>query len=623
VSNRYVIAAGSVAYPNNDRSQPLEQYRAIDKTAPTAAPAAFIKFLIEKAGKKPIEKHHQPEPGGKVLEGGRNNYLTMQAGKFRQSGQTAEEYLPALLRINQEVCTPPLEDEEVEVIAHSIGKKPVKDETVLSGGKPAGTEPHVQAAQSAEPQPWGVPTPFEGGLSPVLPFEHRFLPVGIKDWIVDTAERMSVPLDFAAVCALVTLAGVTGRRAFVYPKAFDKEWKESICLPGAVIAASGKTKTPAWKTFTNIVVEQEMDWRKDYQRKKAQYDDDLRNWEKAQDQNKKSTIKVESARPEEPVCRRALLNDATPEALHRTMSDNPEGVLYYRDELSGWVAELDKKGYEAQRDLFLAAMNGNDARGQDRIGRGTVFATMCASVFGSFQPELLKDFLNESRNVSDGTIPRFLFLVWPDDQQKPLVDRAANERAKEQFRQIVRKLANLRAESITLHFAPEAQTFFNAWLARHVQKLERETNPGKQSHLAKYKGAFPKIGALLQLIDLAAAPGMLSGTHLVDIEHAKMAADILVYLELHMHRVYDCIKSPLQIAEEALAKHIAAGDLKDLFTLRDIERKHWSGLDDGRINKDALDTLEEKHWVRYGEVVGPKGGRPTVKWTINPVLLKS
>ncbi len=102
-----------------------------------------------------------------------------------------------------------------------------------------------------------------------------------------------------------------------------------------------------------------------------------------------------------------------------------------------------------------------------------------------------------------------------------------------------------------------------------------------------------------------------------------MAADILVYLESHMHRVYDCIKSPLQIAEEALAKHIAAGDLKDLFTLRDIKRKDWSGLDDGSINKDALDTLEEKNWVRYGEVVGPKGGRPTVKWTINPVLLKN
>ena len=41
------------------------------------------------------------------------------------------------------------------------------------------------------------------------------------------------------------------------------------------------------------------------------------------------------------------------------MRDNPAGILVIRDELSGWLATLDKPGREGERGFFLSAWNGD------------------------------------------------------------------------------------------------------------------------------------------------------------------------------------------------------------------------------------------------------------------------
>ena len=40
-----------------------------------------------------------------------------------------------------------------------------------------------------------------------------------------------------------------------------------------------------------------------------------------------------------PVCTRYLVNEATIEKVHMILQENPQGVFYLRDELSGWMAQ--------------------------------------------------------------------------------------------------------------------------------------------------------------------------------------------------------------------------------------------------------------------------------------------
>jgi hypothetical protein len=300
------------------------------------------------------------------------------------------------------------------------------------------------------------------------------------------------------------------------------------------------------------------------------------------------------------------------------MKSNPCGLFYLRDELSSWVAEFDKEGREVQRGMFLAAMNGNDPYTVDRIGRDGGAAIMCVSVFGGFQPDMFRDFLNNTNNVSDGTIPRFPLLVWPDESDLPITDRTANDSAKQQFRRVIRELPEMNEKQILIHFSPEAQPVFDSWLVSLNRKIQTEENSGKRSHLSKYKGALPKIAALLQIVDLV-SNGPLAGTHAIDLAHINKAIDLLAYLETHMHRIYGCIQTPIQKAESAIAKRLRNGDLSSGFTIRAIQRKHWRDLSRPEYIDLALETLVEKGWLR--DLPKSEGrGRPTTAWEINPAL---
>jgi Protein of unknown function (DUF3987)/Bifunctional DNA primase/polymerase, N-terminal len=632
--NLYVLAEGS------QHKNGVDFYRVIDDSPIVPMPDKLVAYIrsITKRNKAafdsmlrgvPLSGTDEEKlaqllasiPDGSIPFGEHDDSLASIAGTLRQTFKmNAEQMLPVLKSVCERTCVGHGSDyvEMCDKIAHSVARYEIRPEPIVTrNGTPlrelkSDVQPKIAKAAPSEPAAqWGEPQPLEAELLPVMPFELSYLPVSLQPWVKDVAERMSVPLDFAGVCAIVTLAGVTGRRCFVFPKAQDKEWRESIALSGGVISISGSTKTPTWKVFVNIAIEQEADWRKEHAKKVAEYKKAHAAWERS---------RGAGPEPEEPgPARRLVLNDATPEKAHDMMEKNPAGLFYYKDELAGWLAELDKKGYETARTLYLAATNGNDFYTMDRIERGEVSAVMCFSVFGGLQPDKLRDFLNGTGNIAEGLVPRFSLLVYPDEQALPLIDRPADDAAKQQFRKVLRAIAELNAETLSFHFDAKAQSAFMDWLGHLIKKIAVESDSGRRSHLSKYKGALPKIAALFQLIDIVAAGSGLSSYNLIDLEHFQKAERLLRYLESHMHRVYGSIQNPIQIAEHSLAEHLKTKDLKDGFSVRDIKRKHWGGLSRPDVIEDALGNLEEKGWVRSAEYESSaRGGRPTMRWEINP-----
>jgi len=95
-----------------------------------------------------------------------------------------------------------------------------------------------------------------------------------------------------------------------------------------------------------------------------------------------------------PVCTCYLINEATVEKVHLILK---EGVLYLRDELSGWMAQMDQRGRERDRAFFLETWDGDGDFTFGRVGRGTVCAShLCLSVFGGLQPARLKEYLADA-----------------------------------------------------------------------------------------------------------------------------------------------------------------------------------------------------------------------------------
>lgn len=81
-------------------------------------------WLLDRAFGKPAApaKAAGTEAGKQVIEGGRNAFLTSQAGKLRRQGLSAAALEAALQQVNVERCSPPLERSEVSTIAGSVGR---------------------------------------------------------------------------------------------------------------------------------------------------------------------------------------------------------------------------------------------------------------------------------------------------------------------------------------------------------------------------------------------------------------------------------------------------------------------------------------------------------------------
>jgi hypothetical protein len=132
----------------------------------------------------------------------------------------------------------------------------------------------------------------------------------------------------------------------------------------------------------------------------------------------------------------------------------------------------------------------------------------------------------------------------------------------------------------------------------------------------------------LELADRASSEGF-DGSHLagsqnfVSLEHARKAAAWCEYLESHARRVYSCIVTPQLRAARELAERIKQRKIgaKGVFSCRDVYLKGWSGLDGPEAVKLAAEVLEDAGWIReLPSESGQAGGRPSLRWQVNPRL---
>jgi Protein of unknown function (DUF3987) len=478
---------------------------------------------------------------------------------------------------------------------------------------------------------WLEPAPLGGELPAVQAFDLALLPESLRPIVEDTAERMQVPADYPAVIAVLCLAGVTNRRAAIQPKAADTSWIVVPNLWGGIIAPPGLMKSPVISAVTQPLTRIESLWRaehgsamSDYRQEQEQAELRQAAWREqykaAQKSGKDAPVRPDDS-VAEPVCGRLITQDATSEKLHEIMRDNPAGILVIRDELSGWLATLDKPGREGERGFFLSAWNGDTGYTMDRIGRGSIHVdACCVSMLGGIQPARLRSYLADALRdgpLNDGLLQRFQVLVYPDIQQGwRYVDRAPRRETISSAQNMYHRLAHLdAAQPISFRFDGDAQELFVAWLTELEGKLRGDgLHPALASHLAKYRSLMPSLALLFELAD--------DGAGIVSLQHAKQAAAWCDYLESHVRRIYSMIVSPERQAAAELGRHLAAGwkSTEGLFTVRDVYRNEWRDLTTPEAVRRVLPILEDAGWLRLVEMQSGKEGRPSEIYLVNPRL---
>jgi hypothetical protein len=595
------------------------------------APAWLLEYIA--ATRDRPRAASKAAPGSeRIPKGKRNDHLASLGGTMRKRGMSREAIEAALLEENRRRCDPPLTDTEVRSIAASI-----------SSYEPGRKNEEQRAADFED---WPKPEPIQSELPPVVAFSEELLPDSFRRLVADVAERMQVPMDYPAVAMVLCLAGAVNRRATIQPKARDNGWVVVPNLWGGIIAPPGFMKSPVIQAACHPLIQIQADWRLEHESNLAEYSRAIEEWElkksawkevsKAKLKKGQSGLDPPPEAPREPILRRLIVNDATFEAMHQTMNENPAGIFVIRDELTGWWSQLDRAGREGERAFCLQAWNGDTGHTIDRIGRGTIHVEACCmSMLGGIQPGRLRSYLADALKdgpSNDGLIQRFQLMVWPDTAPDwEYVDRPPDPASESIAKRVFRNLVEWDADGpMRFRFALDAQSLFIEFIARLEARVRGdELHPALVSHLSKYRKLMPALALLFELADRAAVgsqslqgePNEIDHCPCISLEHAKQAVAWCDYLESHARRIYSCITSPqmraAQILAEKLKKHQIAPD--GFFSCRDVYLKGWSGLDTPELARMAVDVLLDAGWIRdVDREPGPLGGRPTARYQANP-----
>jgi putative DNA primase/helicase len=321
--------------------------------------------------------------------------------------------------------------------------------------------------------------------------------------------------------------------------------------------------------------------------------------------------------------RRLTVNDATVEALQVVLSENPRGILHVRDELSGFLRQLDRDGHEADRPLVLEAYEGgiHGDYESDRIIRGsTRIEGPCVAMFGTIQPGRLEQYVRGAvagRENADGFLQRFQLLVWPDEGPERGEDRRPDARAFDEALRVFRGLdtgapATFGAQEEDgalsfLRFARDAQALFDEWQDAHYHEIRAdslEAAPAFEEYLSKQRKTVPALALVFHAVAVVSgetAPGPVSASAL------DLALNWSAFLRAHAEKVYAVELRSNVAAAGALAAKLEARAVRDGSTVNDLGERDWAGLEEPALVHAALDVLEPAGWIR--RVFEPTAGR--------------
>ncbi|MBF0207073.1 MAG: DUF3987 domain-containing protein [Oligoflexia bacterium] len=443
---------------------------------------------------------------------------------MKKNGISLEQIQSQLWQINQTLCSPPLEESEVAQIAKSIGKYPTAINASAeehSFWKSPGTLPEVK---------YTTPT-----------LDSTSIPEILKDWSLDIAKRMQVPIEFILMPAIVSISSLIGRKIGIFPKQNDN-WFVVPNLWGAIIGRPGTFKSPsiseALKPLEKLVSKENNHFEKrlkSYEIEKTITEatsvaikEQLVKAIKKSNMTEAEALKnklidiLDGDEVKAPTCKRYKTNDATIEKSGQLFLENPMGLLLVRDELAGRPCSLQKYGREGDREFYLEAWNGYGSYTVDRIGRGTVhIPALCLSIFGGIQPDKLNKHLTENIERSDdGLLQRFQLLIWPELEKKwENFDCLPNAEAEESITRPYAAIDELPVfeKSDGLHFDEESQIIFNQWRTELELIIRSETikNSHYESHIAKYRSLMPSLALIFCVIKNR---GVISNNTLIDVE---------------------------------------------------------------------------------------------------------
>ena len=272
----------------------------------------------------------------------------------------------------------------------------------------------------------GEPKPLDLILKPVETVDDDCLPQVLIDWLRPASRVVGCPFDYLVLAAIITAGSLIGSRVRV--KALENsDWFVVPNLYGGIVGLPSTRKTPALDETRKPILELQTKIRKEFQDKEKDFVIEARYYERELKAIYQEKLGLEETKrkikelPEfnQPIMKRFETNDITTPKLAQFSAENPNGLLQFRDELTGWLKSLDADYDTNARTLILELWKGAICYEKARVGDGEIhIPSGTLSIIGGIQPSKLQKYVAEAYSFdnSDGFLQRFLF-IYPRHRQ--------------------------------------------------------------------------------------------------------------------------------------------------------------------------------------------------------------
>ena len=558
--------------------------------------------------------------GEEIPEGYRNRTLAGQAGHMRQIGMTTEEIAPAIQAINLHRCRPPLDADEVERIARSIGRydpdtcRQAQVECWPERFLAPKTAGGVTSAPTCAPQPAEVVS-TSAPLVAYQPFPVDALPEPLQSFVIQATEAVGCDYAFVALPLLAALASAVGNTRRIELK---RVWSEPAIVWTAIVGDSGTMKSPAMELALRPLrqrqsqaIKRHAEVMDEYQTEAMRHELDLAAWKRSGGEG------LPPIEPEQPVLLRCWCDDTTIEALAVLLLQNWRGLLMVRDELAGWLGGFDRYAQGKGSDVakWIEMHGGRSIMVDRKTGQPrTIYVPRAAvSVTGSIQPATLQRALGRAY-FENGLAARML-LANPPRRVKRWTETEIDPSIEQAIAAVFDQLFDLEPvegpdgdpEPGIVRLSPSAKAAWIRFYNEHADE-QVELSGDLSAAWSKLEGYAARLALVIHLVRWAS--GEVSNADALDEQSIAAGVALSRWFGRETERVYSILNEDEEGHDRReLVERIRRKGGK--LTVRDLQRSSRAHST-SETAEAALEDLVQSGFGRWEHVpANDKGGRPT------------
>jgi len=332
-----------------------------------------------------------------------------------------------------------------------------------------------------------------------LKFPIEVFPKSIQAYMIECRDKLDSELDYLG-CSMLWLLSVCVGNSFKIE--VKKGWYETSVVWLCLVGKAGIGKTPAINNIIYPLEQKNSKKIKEYYKKLEAFD----SYNNLDKKEKENVIEVKK-----PIKNQFIANDITLEALVDLHQEADNSVGVFKDELAGWLKDMNKYREGSDLEFWLSCWSGKSIYVNRVTRKGSFVDKPFISVLGGIQPNILSHFYTDE-NKENGFMDRML-ISFPETEVKDYNDNEISEDAIAYYKvfvenmyediqtNLVKRNENGDIEPHTAYFSADAKEEWKR-IFNKISNYQRadDENEYMKSMYPKQKSYIPRFALLLHLL---------------------------------------------------------------------------------------------------------------------------